>query len=221
MPNNLKNLSSGDFLLAIAECDDIYTTNLVNSLALENIAQKIVRFKYNGYAISKLLLRPPELIVVDLDSQEVSGIGFIRRLRELKFSKSILVLSSQSDDSVLRDTFYSGANYFLHKNKSNFSEFNMALKMIRHGKNPMPQSLIDQILKSMYKKRRFPRLEPSIGLTYREREIFQLLNKGITPKAIGDLLNISYHTVRTHQKNIYRKMNVNSLSEIMVSHTVK
>ncbi|MCS6823213.1 MAG: response regulator transcription factor [Cytophagaceae bacterium] len=53
-------------------------------------------------------------------------------------------------------------------------------------------------------------------LTLRELEIIQLIAKGLKNKEIADLLNISQHTVSTHRKNIFKKLSLNSASELVV-----
>jgi DNA-binding CsgD family transcriptional regulator len=53
-----------------------------------------------------------------------------------------------------------------------------------------------------------------LDLTSREEEIFTLLLKGTAPKEIGFALKISYDTVRFHQKNLYRKLGIQSRAEL-------
>ena len=50
-------------------------------------------------------------------------------------------------------------------------------------------------------------------LTERENEILHLIAKGMSNKEVALLLDLSVHTVITHTKNIYRKLNVNSRNE--------
>jgi len=59
------------------------------------------------------------------------------------------------------------------------------------------------------------------NITQREREIFNLLLKGLSPKEIAYNLNISYDTVLTHQKNLYVKLGVNSINELLVKYMNK
>lgn len=47
-------------------------------------------------------------------------------------------------------------------------------------------------------------------LTSREAEVLQLLARGCTYIQIGDRLGVSVHTVESHVKNIYRKLNAHS-----------
>jgi len=58
-----------------------------------------------------------------------------------------------------------------------------------------------------------------LNLTPREREIFTLLLKGISPKEIGYTLKISYETVHHHQKNLYRKLGIQSIQELFAKYS--
>ena len=62
----------------------------------------------------------------------------------------------------------------------------------------------------MFAKTSVPKSE--YGLTPREKEILQLLVDGFTMKQIAEKLFVSYHTIDTHQKNIYVKLHVHSRS---------
>ena len=53
-------------------------------------------------------------------------------------------------------------------------------------------------------------------LTPRERELLQLLAEGKTTKEIASALNLSPHTVETHRANVLRKLNLNSLPELIL-----
>ena len=54
-----------------------------------------------------------------------------------------------------------------------------------------------------------------LNLTDREHEIFTMLLKSISPKDIAHTLKISFDTVRFHQKNLYRKLGIQSKSELL------
>jgi len=53
-------------------------------------------------------------------------------------------------------------------------------------------------------------MDTSIRLTFREAEVLQLLARGCTYSQVGDRLGISPHTVTSHIKSIYRKLDVHS-----------
>lgn len=54
------------------------------------------------------------------------------------------------------------------------------------------------------------------SVSRREVEILEILGQGYGPKAVARQLAISYETVRSHQKNIYRKLGVNSLVQALM-----
>jgi|GEM_PF-1754999 len=56
-------------------------------------------------------------------------------------------------------------------------------------------------------------------LTTREQEVFNLLLTGVIPKEIAATLNISYATVLDHQKNLYRKLDVHNINELLVKYS--
>jgi len=58
-----------------------------------------------------------------------------------------------------------------------------------------------------------------LNLTPREQEIFTLLLKGTSPKEIGFTLKISYETVHHHQKNLYRKLGIQSIQELFAKYS--
>jgi DNA-binding CsgD family transcriptional regulator len=60
----------------------------------------------------------------------------------------------------------------------------------------------------------------NISLTIREEEILTLLLSGTSPKEIAFTLKISYDTARFHQKNLYRKLNINSIQELFSKYSV-
>jgi len=58
-----------------------------------------------------------------------------------------------------------------------------------------------------------------LNLTPREQEVFTLLLKGTSPKEIGYTLKISYETVHHHQKNLYRKLGIQSIQELFAKYS--
>jgi DNA-binding CsgD family transcriptional regulator len=70
----------------------------------------------------------------------------------------------------------------------------------------------EQITKIVLANRELQILSP------REREIFALLLKNCTLRQISSDLNISYNTVNTHNKNIYRKLGITSRGELLLKY---
>ena len=62
-------------------------------------------------------------------------------------------------------------------------------------------------------------IKDNLNLTDREREIFTMLLKGISPKEIAYPLKVSYNTVIFHQKNLYRKLGIQSIHELFARYS--
>jgi DNA-binding CsgD family transcriptional regulator len=72
---------------------------------------------------------------------------------------------------------------------------------------------LSKIVEANLKKQRlFPLYQL---LTKREREIISFIAKGYTNKRIGDQLFLSINTIRTHRNNIFRKLNLNNLRQLL------
>ncbi len=56
----------------------------------------------------------------------------------------------------------------------------------------------------------------SHGLTGREREILQLLARGMTAGAIAEELTVSTSTVKTHMRNVYAKLDIHTQNELLI-----
>lgn len=88
------------------------------------------------------------------------------------------------------------------------------VKILQEGGSPMSPEITKKML-SVVKTRFSPKVEdtPDYDLTRREKEILSCIVKGFSHKMTANELYISYETVRSHTKNIYKKLSVGSLSE--------
>jgi DNA-binding NarL/FixJ family response regulator len=64
-------------------------------------------------------------------------------------------------------------------------------------------------------KRKVSNME-QVQLTHTETEIVKMIAEGLTTKLIATTKNISFHTVMTHRKNIFKKLGVSSSSELIM-----
>lgn len=80
----------------------------------------------------------------------------------------------------------------------------------------MTASIAKKVLTAFQKNVFFENNTPETTLTIREKEILNLLVKGYSRKMVASACNLSIHTVNTHIKNVYEKLQVNSVSEAVV-----
>lgn len=82
-----------------------------------------------------------------------------------------------------------------------------------NGKKYYSSELLDVLLEVTEKKKH---LKKTVRLTNSENEIVRLISEGFTTKEIAAQKFISFHTVMTHRKNIFKKLGVTRVSELIM-----
>jgi DNA-binding NarL/FixJ family response regulator len=110
--------------------------------------------------------------------------------------------------------FQYGADGFLQKDKLIGMEIAAAICALEDGGTPISPKIAKRLLGHFQMiQAEEPEQVDECQLSDREREVLQLLAKGLLYKEIAELLNLSPHTVATHVKRIYKKINVASRGE--------
>ncbi len=139
--------------------------------------------------------------------------ALIRSVAERGLPTECLVLTVHDDDDHLFAALRAGALGYIVKQDASLAEIARAIQDVRDGGAPMTRGLARRILQDIQNTPSPARHPAGLGLTTRELEILEALGQGYTTRKVAEALHISYETVRCHQKNIYRKLQVNSLVE--------
>lgn len=153
----------------------------------------------------------PDVVLMDLGLPGSSGIEGLARLHTVSPSTRAIVLTIHAEDEMVFEAICAGASGYLLK-PSPPEKVLEAIRQVRRGAAPINAYIATKVLAM------FPRLArptppaDDYGITSRERQILQLLVEGLTMKQIAAKLNLSYHTVGNHLRNIYHKLHVRSRS---------
>lgn len=145
----------------------------------------------------------PNIIILDIQINEENGFEIFKRLKEFSLESKILFISMFNTQKNINKIVRMKADGFLSKN-STADEVKTTIKQIIGGDYSF-SSNNNEIICVPY-----PYL-----LSEREIEIIQLIKKGFTSKKIAYTLSISEFTVETHRKNIFKKVQVSSVSELI------
>ncbi len=163
----------------------------------------------------------PQILFVDLEMPNMSGIQLIQIVKVLYPSIHLIVLTVFDDDDRIFEAIKAGANGYLLKDDNAISLRNAITNSLEQGGAPMSPSIarktFDILSKASVKTTTTESGLSSLNnlLSEREKEILQYTIKGFSPKQIADTLYISIFTVRKHIANIYEKLHVNSSSQVM------
>jgi DNA-binding NarL/FixJ family response regulator len=156
----------------------------------------------------------PEVLLVDLGLPDGSGIDVIREAKRTKDGIEAMVITVFGDEQHVLSAIEAGATGYLLKDGSNEYIGTSILELV-HGGSPISPAIARHLLRRFREPPAAAvRADTEVpGLTDREHEVLRLLVKGFTFQEIGDLLGISAHTVTSHVKHIYEKLEVRSRAE--------
>lgn len=149
-----------------------------------------------------------DVILLDLGLPGIHGVAGIPPLREAFPDAKILVLTVYDHKPVVLEALAAGASGYLLK-ADQIPTILRGIAEVVAGGAPLNSQIARMILTTFNAVRP---ATPESDLTERERETLSLLAKGMIKKEIAEQLGVSYHTVDTHVRNIYGKLQVHNLS---------
>lgn len=151
----------------------------------------------------------PDFLLMDIGLPGLDGIEGLRRIKSVAPSVQVIMLTVFDDSDKIFRAICAGASGYLLKSAPP-DEIVRSLMEILKGGAPMNAQIARKVL-DMFADIAAPKGDYKI--TDMEREILQLLVQGDPKKQIAHDLGISFHTVDTHLRNIYAKLQVHSRSE--------
>jgi DNA-binding NarL/FixJ family response regulator len=154
----------------------------------------------------------PDVLLVDLDLPDGNGIDLIREARATATRTHAMVITVFADEQHVMAAIEAGAQGYLLKDGS-ADYIGRSIADLLAGGSPISPPIARHLLQ------RFQTPPPAAApdepslLTAREREILTLVAKGFSVPEISEMLQISEHTVTTHVRHIYRKLEVTSRSQ--------
>ena len=165
-------------------------------------------------ALKELETCEPDLIVIDLSLQDINGLELIKSIKKLKPDLPIFVLSMHDEDIYAERAIKLGARGYLMKQTAP-SELVAAIRQVARGELTLSSRQADIIMKRVLGHGQLSTESPMQQLSDREIEVFELVGRGMSTRAIAEKLAISVKTVETHQAHIKRKLRLANHNELM------
>jgi DNA-binding NarL/FixJ family response regulator len=173
-------------------------------------------------AVEKIKQNPPDVALIDVDMPGLSGIGAVRMLRKHYPGMILLILSSYSDKHYIEEAMQAGANGYVLKS-IDINELVDLMRAFLCDEHPMSPYLMDLAVdwhasgQEIEDEDHGKGMESDDFLTRREKQILACLAQGQGNKEISNALFISTETVKTHIKNIFKKLDVKSRLEAVMA----
>ena len=194
--------------LIIVEDDQEVMQGLKNMLSLSEELEIVGVFE-NGEEFCTEANEAADVVLMDIGLPGLSGIECVQKMKPEMPDTQFLMCTSFEDEQKVFEALKAGANGYLLKNSA-IHEIIQSINEIHHGGSPMSRKIARKVIQSFHS---FSPTENEYNLSSRETEILDYLAKGFRYKEIAEKLFISVETVRTHIRNIYSKLQVQSRTE--------
>lgn len=155
----------------------------------------------------------PDVVLMDINLPGMSGIEAVPRLKEILPDAQIMMLTVYEDDEKIFRSLVAGATGYILK-RTPPAELLEAIHTLHSGGSPMTDQIARRVVEA------FQTLGSSRvateNLSDRESEILASVAKGYRDKEVAERLFLSPETVRTHLRNIYRKLHVRTRTEAVL-----
>jgi DNA-binding NarL/FixJ family response regulator len=159
----------------------------------------------------------PDVVLMDIRMPELDGIAATRRIVEGESAARVLILTTFDLDEYVYDTLDAGASGFLLKDSS-ADQLVTAIRVVAAGEALLAPSITRRLIEQ-FARARAPRRETPPGfedLTSREREVFELLARGLSNTEIAASLVVSESTVKTHVARALAKLGLRDRVQAVV-----
>jgi two-component system, NarL family, response regulator len=197
---------NGKISILIVDDHPVVRAGLASMLGTQE-SLKVVGSAWNGQEAFALIERyQPQVMLLDLRMPGMNGIETLQALSSFSKPPRVLVLTNFETDEDVYRAVRAGAQGYLVKSTSQ-QEMIEAIKTVASGRRYFPAQIASRLAQRMSRS----------NLTAREREILEMMSKGLTNKQIGSALDISANTARNHVNSIIEKLDVADRTEAVTT----
>lgn len=165
-------------------------------------------------ALVKLPILNPKVVLMDIGLGGISGIEVVRELKISNPEILFMMCTIYEDDEQIFEALSAGASGYILK-KTPPGKLLEGIQELMEGGSPMSSQIARKVVAAFQNKKSDKQSSESALdiLSKREKEILEMLSKGLLYKEISDAVFISTETVRKHVYHIYEKLHVSNRVE--------
>jgi DNA-binding NarL/FixJ family response regulator len=167
---------------------------------------KVVGQASNGEEFLNILEEvEPDIVLMDINMPKMNGIEATKIALEKYPGLKVIALTTFFEDDYIEQMFSAGVEGYMLK-RSNIEDFELAIKRVSEGGNYFSEEIIKVITRDLYKNKK--RINKELGilqLTSREKQILDLLCKGLNNEQIAEALFLSPKTIEKHKSRLFQK----------------
>lgn len=162
-------------------------------------------------ALEKIQDYQPDVVLMDINMPGINGVEAVRQLKPKMPSTQFMMCTVYEEDEHVFESLKAGATGYILK-KTQPARLIEAILDIYNGGSPMSSTIARKVLTSFNENKV---TQPVDALSQREKDVLNMLGRGMQYKTIAAALSLSPETVRTHIRNIYEKLQVHTREEAL------
>jgi DNA-binding NarL/FixJ family response regulator len=162
-------------------------------------------------ALDQLRAGPVDVVVLDLDLPDRSGLELIGDIKRDYPKLPVLILSFHAETACAVPALRAGADGYLMKDSST-GELVEAIEKVMSGGKFVTTSVAEQLATAVGTDANRPR---HLALSEREREVFELIGSGLSVSQIAAKLALSVKTISTYRARVLEKMDLHNNAQLI------
>ncbi len=177
---------------------------------LEREGFEVIAEAHDGReAVQLVEQRSPDLALLDLSMPNLNGVDAAKEILRVKPRTKVILLTAHTEDAYVLAALQAGVHGYVLKSQAARDLVQAIDEVFKGGLYLSPR--ISRSVVDAYKTRSAVAQDP---LTFREREVLQLVAEGKTTKEVAALLNISVKTVESHRNRIMQKLEIHETANL-------
>jgi DNA-binding NarL/FixJ family response regulator len=203
--------------VSVVEDDNVVREQLVHQLERAAGYAFVSSHRSAESALEEIPALNPDVVLMDINLPKMSGIDCVRQLKgRLPGTHFIMLTVYEDADAIFKSLLAGAVGYLLKGRSASGAQVLEAISDASRGGSPLNSLIARKIVQHFHHQRTHSGTEHP--LSAREREVLELLSKGLPYKEIADMLGVNIETVRKHCHNIYEKLQVSSRTEAVVKY---
>jgi DNA-binding NarL/FixJ family response regulator len=192
----------------IADDDDLMRAGLAAVLSSDSTIEVVAQASSGREAVARARRLAPDVILMDVRMPDLDGIAATRELSRTMPDAKVMILTTFEEDDYIFGGLRAGASGFLLK-RTRPEELIAAVHTIADGESLLSPSVTRRVIDRMARQPAPDVSMVDVGeLTPREREVLELIARGLSNGEIAVELVIEESTVKTHVKRILMKLDL-------------
>lgn len=201
--------------LVIADDHELARAGLRTMLIGQNGLEVVAEAKNGREALEYCLALQPDLAVIDVRMPDMDGLATCRRIKQEAPSTLVILITMHENPQYLLEALRAGASAYVLKDVTQ-RELLTTIRRVLRGESVLEPDMVVRILEHMSGDVTRQATLPAVQLSPREREVLQLLARGLTNREIAHALTVSVSTIKIHVEHILAKLEVSDRTQAAV-----